>query len=278
MLEREEYIEQAYFFRALRERSTMSLSTQELLEGLRDEVLSTTRLPLAIDFLAAELKLRGVLSPAMAKLGHYFAPFQTYVIQSAENDKLRFDFTLGLEILEREAAYRAESPTPQGVFLYQFESVCRNRLGYDRSLDAIAADPIFNADWREWIIFVRRQVGIVDFADLIFGRSEYRLELRRQQQLDEEGDEPERPVLFGVKEGKIALANRHKDPLFLFAALERQLKYPTVPRPRAIDKSRVDLGVLANRLERCEARLRLLEEEAKGGIDLSKYMPREGPG
>ncbi len=44
--------------------------------------------------------------------------------------------------------------------------------------------------------------------------------------------------LFGDKEGRIALANRHKDPLLLFAALERHLNYPTVPRPQPVDESR----------------------------------------
>ena len=40
------------------------------------------------------------------------------------------------------------------------------------------------------------------------------------------------PALFGEKEGKIAKANRGRDPLYLFAALQRQLGYPEVPRPR----------------------------------------------
>ena len=37
---------------------------------------------------------------------------------------------------------------------------------------------------------------------------------------------PEKPMLFGEKEGKIAWANRKKDPLYLFAALQRHLGYP----------------------------------------------------
>ena len=46
--------------------------------------------------------------------------------------------TVALKILEREAQYRAEGATRQGVFLYQFECIARNRLGYDRGLEAVA--------------------------------------------------------------------------------------------------------------------------------------------
>ena len=47
-------------------------------------------------------------------------------------------------MLEREAEYRGQGASPQGIFLYQFETLCRNRLGYDRGLEAIAADSIFD--------------------------------------------------------------------------------------------------------------------------------------
>ena len=68
LLEREEFIEQAYFFRSLRERLAMSLPMQELLANLREEVLSTTKLPMAIDFLATELLHEGLLHPGMKQL------------------------------------------------------------------------------------------------------------------------------------------------------------------------------------------------------------------
>ena len=83
------------------------------------------------------------------------------------------DFRIALEILsEQEAEYRAKGASPQGIFLFQFEAICRNRLGYDRGLDAVAGDPSFDENWRDWIITVRRQVGLVDFADMIYVRSE----------------------------------------------------------------------------------------------------------
>ena len=83
-LDREEYVEQAYFFRTLRERMQQAVSTQDLLASLRQEVLSTTSLPYAIDFMAAELRLTGGFATAMAHLTHYFTPFQAYVIGEGE--------------------------------------------------------------------------------------------------------------------------------------------------------------------------------------------------
>lgn len=275
LLEREEYVEQSYFFRVLRERLGQNLSAQELLVTLREEILSTTKLPMALDFMRAELRHSGVFGPAMAKLAHYFTPFQSFVIAEAERERGKFDFGVALEILEREARYRADGATRQGIFLYQFESLCRNRLGYDKGLDAVADDPIFDEAWREWIITVRRQVGLVDLADLIYVRSAHYVSTRQRQGLDLAG--PEKPVLFGEKEGKIALANRRRDPLLLFAALERHLNYPHVPRLKPVDESRVLLPMLIRRMERLEMRLKLIEEEQRGGIDLSKFYGKSVP-
>src|ERR1043166_564045 len=103
MLEREEYVEQAYFFRVLNERMQQNLATQDLLVSLREEILSTTKLPLALDFLSSELRHSGGFAPAMAQLSHYFTPFQTFVIAEAEQERGRFDFRVALEMLEREA-------------------------------------------------------------------------------------------------------------------------------------------------------------------------------
>jgi hypothetical protein len=269
-LEREEYVEQAYFFRALADRMREQAATQDLLVSIREELLATSKLPLAIDFLASELKLKGVMATAMARLSHYFTPFQTFVIEEAESERGRFDFLVALEILCREAAYRAEGASPQGVFLYQFEALCRNRLGYDRGLAAIAGDPIFNADWREWLDIVRRQIGLIDIADFLYVRSAYYA--RSRQRIGAPPDDNTKPALFGEKEGRIALANRHKDPLLLFSALQRHLGYPAVPRPRHVNEdAQTVLPLLVRRMERLESRLKLLEEEQKDGIDLSRF-------
>ncbi len=275
MLEREEYVEQAHFFQTLAQRSEMGISTQELLGTVREELLSTTKLPMAIDFLAGELKLNGVFHTAMAKLDHYFTPFQAFVVSEAENDRARFDMITALQILAREAHYRAEGATPQGIFLFEFESIARNRLGYDRGMEAIAADPLFDAAWKEWIVLVRHQIGLVDFADLIYVRSEHYRRRQLATATDEGGSADERPVLFGDGEGRIALANRGHDPLLLFNALHRHLGYPLVPRPPRPDESPQLIPQLLRRMERTEARLKLLEEELKGGIDLTRFY---GPG
>ena len=276
MLDREEYVEQAYLFKALGERMRENHPTQDLLKWVKEEILSTTRLPMAIDYLAAELKHTGTFAPAMAKLAHYFNPFQTYVIGEAEKERGKFDISVALKILQREANYRAEGATPQGIFLYQFECLSRNRLGYDRGLEAIAGDPVFDAAWRDWILLVRRQVGLIDIADLIYVRSlQYPIDCRRQGREDGVGDTP---LLFGEKEGRIAMANRRKDPLLLFAALHRQLGYPEVPMLEPIDHTTEILPAMLRRLDRLEARMKLVEEEQKGGIDLSKFYKPPQPG
>ena len=112
-LGREEYVEQAHFFRALAERLEVNVPAQEVLASVREEVLATTKLPIAIDFLLGELRHEGVLGPAMSLLPHYFTPFQAFVVQESENERLRFDLRIGLEILRREATYRAGEPTQQ---------------------------------------------------------------------------------------------------------------------------------------------------------------------
>ena len=267
MLDREEYVEQAYLFRTLRERMQQDMSTQDLLVTIRQEILSTTTLPFALDFMADELRLTGGFATAMARLPHYFTPFQTYVVSEAEKPEGRFDFRIALEILQHEAEYRTGKPSRQGVFLYQFETLCRNRLGYDRGLEAVAGDVIYDEDWREWILTVRRQVGLVDFSDMIYVRSELYRKTRTTEQ---------KAVLFGEKEGRIAFANRRKDPLYLFSALQRHLGYPAVPRPRPEETQRNILPLLLRRVERLATRIKLVEEEFRGGINLARfYQPKE---
>lgn len=267
ILDRDEYVEQAYFFRALLERMQQAMSTQELLVSLRHEILATTRLPMALEFMSQELRHTGGFATAMARLNHYFTPFQTFMVSEAEKPEGRFDFRIALEILYREADYRAKSATPQGEFIFQFETLCRNRLGYDPGLAAIAGDTIYDEGWRDWILTVRRQVGIVDFADMIYVRSQHYRDTHPEET---------KPVLFGVKEGRIALANRRKDPLFLFSALQRHLGYPPVPRPKRGESEQI-LPTLQRKVERLEARLKLLEEEVRGGINITRFYGPQKP-
>lgn len=275
MLDREEYVEQAHLFRTLSERIPDNVPMQELLLQARQEVLSTTRLPLAIDFLLTELRHTGLMHSAMARLSHYFTPFQTYVIREAESERGRFDLRIAIDILRHEAEYRGQLPVPQAMFMYHFECLCRNRLKYDQGLAAVAGDPIYNPDWRQWIEELRLRIGMVDFADMIYVRSQFNLVHRTRP--GEPQPLPEKPVLFSEKEGKIAWANRQKDPLYLFAALQRHLGYPAVPRTKKPDESVNLLPLLNLRVERLETRLKLLEEEGKSGsIDITKFYSKSG--
>lgn len=274
LLEHEEYVEQAHFFHMLRERLPEGMPLQELLAQLREEILATTHLPMAVDFLLSELKYQGVFGSAMARLAHYFTSFQTYVICEAEDERGRLDMRIAFEILRFEAEHRSKNPAPAAAFMYQFEALCRNRLRYEAGLAAMADDPMYDEAWRDWILTVRRQIGIVDFADMVYVRSQHYVNQRAKRH----GlTEPEKTILFGEKEGKIALANRRKDPLYLFAALQRHLGYPQVPRPKPADETPHLIPQMLRRLERLETRFKLLEEEQKDGIDLTRfYVPPGG--
>ena len=269
LLDREEYVEQAYFFRAYRERLADAVPSQEILAQVREELLSNTRLPVALEVIEGELLLRGQLVDGMQHLGHYFTPFQIFVIGQSEDEKAKFDQYTALHVLEKEAEYRAEEPTPQGLFIYHFEAISRNHLGYDHGLEAVAADPIYTEDFRDWILRIRTELGTIDFADMIYVRSEQMVaDQRRQRGVDDW--EADFPILFGPKEGRIAKANRSKDPLYMFAALQRQLHYPVVPRIKKARDAELD-PVLERRLVTIEKRLQLAESELKGGVDLTEF-------
>jgi hypothetical protein len=205
----------------------------------------------------------------MKRLSHYFAISGLYRAR-AEEELPRFDQTTALIILEREAEYLAKNPTAAGLFLYQFECVARNRLGYDHGMKAVAADPLFDSEWRDWILKIRLRLGSTDFADLIYYRSEHFVNERRRRSGNPHY-RPSFPMLFGVEEGRIAKANRGKDPLYMFAALQRQLGHPAVPRARGAPSAPPIHPALEQRLQRIETRLKLIESEVKDDFDLSQF-------
>ncbi len=268
ILDREEYIEQAYFFRVLRERMASNMAAQEILELIDHEILATTRLPLAIQFLATEIKHSGLLSSGFERISHYFTAFQSFIIRKTEEEGVRFNIDTALTVLEREAHYRSGDITPSGLFVYQFEVLSRNKLGYDEGIGAMEKDPLFDEIWRDFIQLVRRQVGMVDFPDFIYLRSKWYV--AEQCRKNPEYQSPV-PPLFGDKEGRIAKANRGRDPLYLFAALQRQLGYPEVPRPKPRDDLAAKLETLQARYKELETRVKLLEGEARGQLDLSQF-------
>lgn len=267
LLDREEYIEQAYFFRVFRERIAANLAAQEVLDSLHEEILATTRLPMAVQFLATELKHSGLLSSGMVRLAHYFTPFQAFVLRQTEDERRRFNTDLALLVLEREAQYKAGTPIPQGLFVYQFEAISRNKLGYDEGLAAMAGDAFYGKDWRDFLEWVRRQVGVVDFGDMVYWRSQLFVKEQRRHEADYQ---PSLPPLFDEKEGRIARANRGREPLYMFAALQRQLNYPEVPRPKLRDDLASKLEVLQVKFRELEQRLKLTESELRGSVDLTK--------
>lgn len=273
-LDREEYVEQAYFFRVYRERLQDNTPSQEILEAIREEILATTKLPMAIEFLKDEVKHSGKLSAAMVFLPHYFSAFQTFVMECAEAERGRFNQIIAFKVLEQEADYLTKTATRAGLFIYQFECLARNRLGYDRGLDAIAADPMYDDDWRSWIRQIRRELGMVEFSDLIYRRSEHFQEDLRRKKRDASLELPY-PLFFGVQEGRIAKANRGKDPLYMFAALQRQLDYPAVPRQQARELQPVIHPALQERFKRMEQRIKILEMETQDKMDLSQFYEQQ---
>ena len=270
LLDREEYVEQAYFFRAYRERVEDNQPSQEILTTIQEEILSTTKLPMALDFLVGEIQLHGHIGDGMQHLSHYFTPFQTFVMTMSEADKSKFDQSTALVILEREAEYRADNPTPAGLFIYQFECIARNRLGYDTGMSAMAGDPLYDESWHDWIMKIRLQLGTIDFSDMIYLRSEFYVTDKRRRTGDNEF-QPVYAILFGVQEGRIARANRGKEPLLMFAALQRHLDYPTVPRPRPKSETPPIHPALEQRLQRIEQTMQLIQAELKGGLDLTQF-------
>lgn len=273
-LPREEYVEQAYMFRALGDRLNSNDPVQRLLRMTKEEILSTAKLPMAIDFLLAELNHTGSISSAMQRMPHYFTPYQTFLIAQSEIERGRMDMFMAVQLLEAEARYRSEDASPVGMFFFQFEVLCRNRLSYDRGLEAMAGDTIYDEQWKQWLMDVRQKIGIVDLSDLIYVHSKY-YELEKERR--GESVEPDHLILFGEKEGRIALANRRKEPLYFFAALQRQLEYPEVPRPKRRDENVDLLPKMVRTLERLEQRVKLLEDEQREtGIDLSKFYKKPG--
>lgn len=269
-LSHEEYVEQAFLFKALAERLDGSDPIQDLLVQIREEILATTKLPLAIDFIQAELNHTGIMSSAMRKLPHYFNPYQTYLVSEAERDTGRFNLKTALMILEKDSAGKAENRSPAATFFFHFESLCRNRLQYDYGLAAMAGDPVFDERWQRWILDMRRKLGTVTLADLVYVHSEHYAMVQSRQGL--ENFEVADPILFGEKEGKIALANRRKEELYFFSALQRQLKYPPVPRAQKVETAVELVPRMLRQIERLEVRVKLLEEEQRDkGIDLSKF-------
>jgi hypothetical protein len=165
-----------------------------------------------------------------------------------------------------------------GLFIYQLECIARNRLGYADGLKAMSDDPLYSADWRRWILRLQSELGTLELAELIFRVSEH-FYTRRATGRSKQAEADRGLVLFGEQEGRIARANIGLDPLYLFAALQRHLDYPAVPKSVVTDDNERLPKALEARLQKIEQKLKILEMETKGGIDLSRfYKPGENAG
>jgi hypothetical protein len=277
LLPTDEYIEQAHLFASLAKQVSVEPELQQplqiLLQWLKQEVLATAKLPLAIDYMIAELKHVGTIGTAFAKLPHYFAAFQTYLITEAESESGRFDIWQAFRILEQDALLRAKGTSPNAMFFFQFETLCRNRLSYDHGIGAMSRDRFYDPVWAEWILTVRHKIGIVDLTDLVYVHSRHYVE-NESRRLGSDVEEP-KPLLFSEKEGRVALANRQKEPLFFFSSLQRHLGIPASPQPPKPTESSRLLPKVVRDLERLEVRIRLLEDEQRQkGIDLSQFYEK----
>ena len=65
LLTQEEYIEQAYFFCNYHKRLAEGMPSQEILVTLKEEILATTKLPMAIEFLTTEVLHHGCMNEGM---------------------------------------------------------------------------------------------------------------------------------------------------------------------------------------------------------------------
>lgn len=272
VLDQDEYIEQAYFFRLFRERVVEGRPAQDVLNHLSQELLSTTKLPMAVQFLLAELKHHGLLGSAASRLAHYFTPFQAHVLMRSEDEESRFPFEQALLVLEREAEYRADKPCAAGLFVYELECISRNRLGYMDGLWAMARDGFFSSDWQKYILDVRSRLGAMDFAELVLARSQFYVSQRQKSDPDFQTSQS---ILFSEKEGRIAAANRGKDPMYLFATLQRQLGYPEVPRPTKGLSFREEFNELSRRFKILETKVELLQAELRGQLDITQFYVRK---
>ena len=270
VLDRDEYVEQAYFFRVFRERLADNLPAQDILTRVHEELLSSTRLPYAVQFLVAELKHSGLLANGFCETAALLHSVPG-VRRSGRPRTRRSGFRCRRPCSSWNArrSSRPRSPTKPGLFIYQFETIARNRLGYLDGTAAVAADPIYDADWRAFIGGLPRQVGDIDFADLVYLRSElYRAgaaaresvlravaaaAVRREGGEDRQGEPQPRPAV-----------SLRRAP-----ATTRVSRSATLLRSATTARSKWEK--LETKLRELETRLKLAEGELRGNVDLSQF-------
>ena len=84
---------------------------------------------------------------------------------------------------------------------------------------------------------------MVDFPDMVYVRSDFYA--MQQERRNRPGPDDDYAILFGEQEGRIAYASRKKDPVYFFAAMQRHLNYPKVPRPKPPEDNQFALPLMA---------------------------------
>ena len=269
VLDREEYIEQAYFFRASASGSPTTCRPRTSSPRLHEELLTTTRLPYAVQFLAAEIKHTGPARQRVREAAALLHPFQAFVIRQAEEEKQRFpmaDGAAGAGTRGRVPGRAADQP---GLFVYQFETIARNRLGYIDGLAAMAADPLYDADWRATSTSSAGRSATSTSRDLVYLRSElYVTEQRRANP----AYEPSRAAALRREGGEDRQGQPRPRPA---VPVRRAAAATRLPRGAAVtqrdDGKTRSWSKIETKLRELETRLKLAEGELRGNIDLSQF-------
>ena len=205
----------------------------------------------------------------MVRISHYFTPFQAHVISQAESDMSRFAMDQALLVLEREAKFKAEGPSLTALFVFQFEALSRNRLGYTRGLAAMAADPLYPDVWSDYILTLGARLGDVDFADLIFVRSEQFVAERRRHQ----------PRLTSPSSPRFSARRRARSLAPIAAAIRCTYSPPFTASlatrgstASAPDELEARVALLEQRIVMLENRMKFAENDIQHDVDLAQVL------
>ena len=128
---------------------------------------------------------------------------------------------------------------------------------------------MYDANWQDYVLLVRRQLGAVEFCDLVYLRSEYYVVDQRRQNADYEP-----PVAAALRrEGR---QDRQGQPRPGSAVSVRRPAAPArLSGGAALQAARrhgAKLAALVQKVKDLETRIKLVEGEVKGHVDLSQFL------
>ena len=180
----------------------------------------------------------------------------------------RFSMEQALLILEREAKYKSENPARRPVHFPVRVSVAKPAGLHPGTGAAMSADPLYTEDWRDYILMLQTRLGDVDFAK---PHPSYYAHFVKERRKTNPEFEPKYPTLFGEREGKIARANRGRDPVICWhwtASL-------AIPRSRdsaAPTSSKPAFSCSSRRSPSSRTASRPAESELNQDVDLSQVI------